>query len=141
MNIDSMPTGDAERDARNQKMYVDFHWPTASTDHCFRSIKRRLKELQKKKDRRAQRERYKKGTSAAAINASGSAMSPDGDASENKDIRPTQRKCANCGQQGHIKTNKKCVLCGLSYYKKQVQKPKVQKAPESSLWSMPDTFV
>ncbi len=39
-------------------------------------------------------------------------MSPDPDGSftaGGKNTQPTQRKCANCGQVGHIKTNKKSV--------------------------------
>ena len=62
-------------------------------------------------------------------------MSPDGEPIPgNKDIKPTQRKCANCGQVGHIKTNKKCVHCHLRI-------DKVQAVGNSSIWSTSETFV
>ena len=55
----------------------------------------------------------------------GTAMSPDADgaAPGGKNTQPTQRKCANCGQVGHIKTNKKsvdakCRNCNLSFTRK-----------------------
>lgn len=39
-------------------------------------------------------------------------MSPDADGGGGgKNAQPTARKCANCGQVGHIKTNKKSVKC------------------------------
>ncbi|KAJ5832915.1 Transcription initiation factor TFIID subunit 1 domain of unknown function [Penicillium riverlandense] len=75
------PTGDPEVDARNRKL-----------------IEAELSRLNRNKERRFAREKQK------GIPRSGES-SGDG--------RPagTQRKCANCGQVGHIKTNKK--LCPL----------------------------
>lgn len=59
-----------------------------------------LGRLAKNKERRLQREQNKK------LQDGGSARSPDGPAAE-KPVTGTTRKCANCGQVGHIKTNKK----------------------------------
>ena len=75
------PTGDPEVDARNRKL-----------------IEAELSRLNRNKERRFAREKQK-----------GIARSGDSPA----DGKPagTQRKCANCGQVGHIKTNKK--LCPL----------------------------
>ena len=75
------PTGDPEVDARNRKL-----------------LEAELSRLNRNKERRFAREKQK-----------GIARSGDSPA----DGKPTgtQRKCANCGQVGHIKTNKK--LCPL----------------------------
>ncbi|KAJ5899230.1 transcription initiation factor TFIID [Penicillium taxi] len=75
------PTGDPEVDARNRKL-----------------LEAELSRLNRNKERRFAREKQK------GISRSGES-GPDG--------KPTgtQRKCANCGQVGHIKTNKK--LCPL----------------------------
>ncbi|KAJ5669481.1 transcription initiation factor TFIID [Penicillium macrosclerotiorum] len=75
------PTGDPEVDARNRKL-----------------LEAELIRLNRNKERRFAREKQK-----------GIARSGDSPA----DGKPTgtQRKCANCGQVGHIKTNKK--LCPL----------------------------
>jgi transcription initiation factor TFIID subunit 1 len=62
-----------------------------------------LNRLERNKDRRLTREKQKAGTA-------GSPGSPDSPAGVTKPAG-TQRKCANCGQVGHIKTNKK--LCPL----------------------------
>ncbi|KIV81823.1 hypothetical protein, variant 2 [Exophiala sideris] len=87
------PTGDAEYDARQR-----------------RRIEEELAKLEKNAARRKQR--TKKKDTLAATSPGGTAMSPDADgAGGGKNSQPTQRKCANCGQVGHIKTNKK--LCPL----------------------------
>lgn len=75
------PTGDAEVDARNRKL-----------------IENELSRLNRNKERRFAREKQK-GISRA------------GDSAADGKPAGTQRKCANCGQVGHIKTNKK--LCPL----------------------------
>ncbi|KAE9964663.1 hypothetical protein BLS_008150 [Venturia inaequalis] len=81
-------TGDASTDALAQQM-----------------LQAELMRLEKNKERRLVREHQK--SLKKQIGASGGA---EGDASI-KTPGQTQRKCANCGQHGHIKTNKK--LCPL----------------------------
>ncbi|KAL2421631.1 Transcription initiation factor TFIID subunit 1 [Exophiala dermatitidis] len=92
---DIVPTGDAEYDARQRKRLEE--------------------ELAKLEKNFARRKHRKNKNAAAATSPGGTAMSPDGDAGGGggggKNTQPTQRKCANCGQVGHIKTNKK--LCPL----------------------------
>ncbi|EXJ91395.1 hypothetical protein A1O1_04507 [Capronia coronata CBS 617.96] len=78
------------------------------------SIEEELAKLEKNYARR--KHRPKKGAAAAATSPGGTAMSPDADGGGGgggggKNTQPTQRKCANCGQVGHIKTNKKSVKC------------------------------
>ncbi|KAJ5584334.1 transcription initiation factor TFIID [Penicillium hispanicum] len=75
------PTGDPEVDARNRKL-----------------LEAELSRLNRNKERRFAREKQK-GISRA------------GDSPADGKPTGTQRKCANCGQVGHIKTNKK--LCPL----------------------------
>lgn len=75
------PTGDPEVDARNRKL-----------------IEAELSRLNRNKERRFAREKQK-------------GISRPGDSPADGRPAGTQRKCANCGQVGHIKTNKK--LCPL----------------------------
>lgn len=75
------PTGDPEVDARNRKL-----------------IEAELSRLNRNKERRFAREKQK-------------GISRSGDSPADGKPAGTQRKCANCGQVGHIKTNKK--LCPL----------------------------
>ncbi len=75
-------------------------------------MERKLAKLQANKARRQKRQSKKGGQQ---IDGDGEdAMSPDGDAPTpgrgGKQQQTTQRKCANCGQVGHIKTNKKSVM-------------------------------
>ncbi|KAL1996046.1 hypothetical protein VTN49DRAFT_581 [Thermomyces lanuginosus] len=77
-----VPTGDPEVDARNKKL-----------------LEAELSRLNRNKERRFAREKQKGIARAAA------------EGEEGAKIIGTQRKCANCGQVGHIKTNKK--LCPL----------------------------
>ncbi|KAI9756377.1 MAG: Autophagy protein 22 [Chaenotheca gracillima] len=86
------PTGDSEQDKRDQKR-----------------IQEELARLERNKDRRIARDKAK-----GIIHPDGSAASPNSPGSPstvNTKSAGTQRKCANCGQVGHIKTNKK--LCPL----------------------------
>lgn len=92
---DIKPTGDAEYDARTRKRLED-----------------ELARLEKNRERRVAREKAK------GKQPSGDAMSPGspdtpttGPGVGTGKVAGTQRKCANCGQVGHIKTNKK--LCPL----------------------------
>ncbi|KAG5302670.1 transcription factor TFIID complex subunit Taf111 [Histoplasma capsulatum G186AR] len=86
---DIKPTGDPETDARRMKQ-----------------LHLELQRLQRNKERRHARERQKGITSDVA--SPGGANSPTTAVPKGGG---TQRKCANCGQVGHIKTNKK--LCPL----------------------------
>ncbi|KLJ13479.1 transcription initiation factor TFIID subunit 1 [Blastomyces silverae] len=83
---DIKPTGDPETDARRMKQ-----------------LQFELQRLQRNKERRHARERQKGITSDSA--SPGAANSPT---TAGPKGGGTQRKCANCGQVGHIKTNKKC---------------------------------
>ncbi|EEQ87616.2 hypothetical protein RJZ56_004323 [Blastomyces dermatitidis] len=86
---DIKPTGDPETDARRMKQ-----------------LQFELQRLQRNKERRHARERQKGITSDSA--SPGATNSPTTTGPKGGG---TQRKCANCGQVGHIKTNKK--LCPL----------------------------
>ena len=71
----------------------------------FGRLKKELARLQRNKDRRIARDKQK------GIHTDGSAElddspAPPGVAVPAK-VTTTGRKCANCGQVGHIKTNKK----------------------------------
>ncbi|OAG44728.1 hypothetical protein AYO21_01218 [Fonsecaea monophora] len=89
------PTGDPEQDARRK-----------------RRLEEALAQLEKNKARRQKRSKNKEALQAAT-SPGGTAMSPDGEGGGGggggRNTQPTQRKCANCGQVGHIKTNKKSV--------------------------------
>ncbi|KAL2870947.1 DUF3591 domain-containing protein [Aspergillus lucknowensis] len=82
------PTGDPEVDARNKKL-----------------IEQELNRLNRNKERRFAREKQK-----GVLRTSAGDSPADGASGPSKSAG-TQRKCANCGQVGHIKTNKK--LCPL----------------------------
>ncbi|PYH87602.1 putative transcription factor TFIID complex 145 kDa subunit [Aspergillus ellipticus CBS 707.79] len=83
--LDSLqPTGDKEIDARNKKL-----------------LEAELSRLNRNKERRFAREKQKGA-------GRGSAGDSPAEGASGKSAG-TQRKCANCGQVGHIKTNKKCV--------------------------------
>jgi transcription initiation factor TFIID subunit 1, fungi type len=75
---DLKPTGNAEIDARQRKM-----------------LEEELARLHRNKERRHVREKAK------------GIFDPDGDSVGGGKGVGTQRRCANCGQVGHIKTNKK----------------------------------
>lgn len=96
---DIKPTGDADYDARTRKRLED-----------------ELARLEKNRERRFAREKAKGKV------VGGDAMSPSSPDPNSPATGPgvgtgkvagTQRKCANCGQVGHIKTNKKwvCSYC------------------------------
>ncbi|KAI1338835.1 hypothetical protein F5Y15DRAFT_99385 [Xylariaceae sp. FL0016] len=89
------PTGDADEDRERQR-YVD----------------RELARLMKNQERRQIREKQGKGKKKNAVaNASINGDASPDPSSADKASAGTTRKCANCGQVGHIKTNKsKCPL-------------------------------
>jgi transcription initiation factor TFIID subunit 1 len=106
---DMNPTGDAEFDALKRQ-----------------ELERELARLSRNQERRVAREKQKGITNPGSPSAAASpGQSDTGDGTtpqkggtgrgRNKD--GTARKCANCGQVGHIKTNRKsvsfnCVFCG-----------------------------
>jgi len=72
-------------------------------------IQQELSRLQRNKERRIARDKQK------GVHTDGAAdtpASPTGAGAVVTGPKPagTQRKCASCGQVGHIKTNKKCTL-------------------------------
>lgn len=73
-------------------------------------LEKELARLERNKDRRIARDKQK------GLHTDGAADSPISPQSPTAAPLPkaigTQRKCANCGQVGHIKTNKKyCISC------------------------------
>lgn len=86
--------------------------------------------LQRNKERRLAREKMKKRQSGqlqpAAADDTAAAGSPSAEPKQSVEKTGTTRKCANCGQAGHIKTNKKylCPACTL------VEKSKAKKKPD-----------
>ncbi|KAI1127130.1 hypothetical protein F5Y10DRAFT_243501 [Nemania abortiva] len=89
--------------------------PTADADDNRDKVKlveKELSRLLKNQDRRQVREKQGKGKKKNAnTNANVNATAASPDASGDKALGGTTRKCANCGQVGHIKTNKsKCPL-------------------------------
>ncbi|KAI1298519.1 hypothetical protein F5Y03DRAFT_367515 [Xylaria venustula] len=90
--------------------------PTADADDNRDKVKlveKELSRLLKNQDRRQVREKQgkskKKNVTVNTNTSANNAASPD--ASGDKTAGGTTRKCANCGQVGHIKTNKsKCPL-------------------------------
>lgn len=75
-------------------------------------VEKELSRLLKNQDRRQVREKQGKGkkkgaTATANGNAAAAAAAASPDASGDKALGGTTRKCANCGQVGHIKTNKR----------------------------------
>ncbi|KAL9036609.1 MAG: hypothetical protein Q9214_006053 [Letrouitia sp. 1 TL-2023] len=86
--LELKPTGDVETDRRNQQLLAE-----------------ELARLQRNKDRRIKRDRQRGQHATANTTNLPSTTAPTTTARN----AGTQRKCANCGQVGHIKTNKK--LC------------------------------
>lgn len=85
--------------------------PGQQTDlYCQTRIRKEEERLKKNKERRQQREKQKGGARfvAASATPAETAMSPaEGSAEPSIEKGGTTRRCANCGQVGHIKTNKK----------------------------------
>jgi transcription initiation factor TFIID subunit 1 len=71
----------------------------------FNSIKEELARLERNKERRHAREKAKAPRASAVETAN--AGSPSTPTQSIEKPTGTTRKCANCGQAGHIKTNKK----------------------------------
>ncbi|KAK6199771.1 hypothetical protein LQW54_009897 [Pestalotiopsis sp. IQ-011] len=98
-----------EQDAAKRDIYAAKPTGDADTDRLqSRLIEQELSRLEKNADRRQVREKQGKGKRK---NAQANAGSPGASGSADKAAGGTTRKCANCGQIGHIKTNKsKCPL-------------------------------
>ncbi|KAI9744392.1 MAG: hypothetical protein M1818_001921 [Claussenomyces sp. TS43310] len=90
---EARPTGDAEFDRKEQIR-----------------IKKELMRLERNKERRHAREKQK-GIFRPSAEPEAPAGSPSATPAISEKPTGTTRKCANCGQAGHIKTNKK--LCPL----------------------------
>ena len=101
---DLKPTGDAEYDARQRKRYVLTSLGNKSPTDCDCRLEEELARLQRNAERREVREKAK-GLHAVSGTTPATPGSPTAGPSK---AAGTQRKCANCGQVGHIKTNKKC---------------------------------
>ncbi|PQE20352.1 transcription initiation factor TFIID subunit 1 protein [Rutstroemia sp. NJR-2017a BBW] len=109
-------SGDAEQDRvvvnDGDVPYQRLH---IANDNLSYRIQKELDRLERNKDRRHAREKQKSKQSQALQNAGGQSMagSPSASGAANTVEKPTgtTRKCANCGQAGHIRTNKK--LCPL----------------------------
>lgn len=74
------------------------------------SIQDELRRLQRNKERRHAREKQKSliAEGNREMSPTTAACSPAPTGPGGPKTGGTQRKCANCGQVGHIKTNKKC---------------------------------
>lgn len=102
-----------------------------------------LARLVRNRERRFAREKARGITapSPSEPGGPGSPGSPSGSTSlAGRQQQGTQRKCANCGQVGHIKTNKKCAPSFLSRDVRSVSVPGPRKrktrAPPSTLGRM-----
>lgn len=85
--------------------------PNFVLTHLLFRLALELARLERNRERRFAREKAKGITTASPSDAggAGSPGSPSGSTVLPAKQQPgTQRKCANCGQVGHIKTNKKC---------------------------------
>ncbi len=84
-------------------------------------IKKELARLERNKDRRHAREKQKgifRGSTEREITAASPSATP---APSVEKPTGTTRKCANCGQAGHIKTNKKYLFPLLPVNQRQRQ--------------------
>lgn len=102
---EARPTGDPEFDKKEAIRYLKQWAPIpneAQTNSS--SVKKELIRLERNKERRHAREKQK-GMFRASFE--GDIGSPSGSPAPTDKPTGTTRKCANCGQAGHIKTNKK----------------------------------
>ena len=81
-----------------------------SQDSQLSRLKKELARLERNKDRRIARDKQKGIQTDGALDADGSPPSPGANPAR---AAGTLRKCANCGQVGHIKTNKKYIRLAL----------------------------
>lgn len=99
-----------ENEEKNRDVYA--LKPTLDADdnrEMTKLVERELQRLLKNQDRRQIREKQGKGKKRKKVDVNPDA-SPDPSAAD-KAAAGTTRKCANCGQVGHIKTNKsKCPM-------------------------------
>jgi transcription initiation factor TFIID subunit 1 len=108
------PTGDPEWDRKEADRYVspDPHDHHAQA-HNPSSVRKEIARLERNKERRLAREKQKglhrANVDGAADSSVAGSPAPGGTPAQDNTPKGTARKCANCGQVGHIKTNKK--LC------------------------------
>jgi hypothetical protein len=119
MNIKA--TGDQDLDALQKQMYFHCAYTHVLATNKLRRMQAEIDRLERNIGRREARERAKGivGVPSPSTAASPGGDGPDGaDAAtptttgkgkgrSKKNTEGTARKCANCGQVGHIKTNKK----------------------------------
>ena len=99
---DLKPTGNAEFDAEQQLKYLSFPFlAVVSVLISLFRLKKELARLTRNVERREGREKTK--GLQLLTNSPGTPASAGG----TKGSGSTSRKCANCGEAGHIKTNKK----------------------------------
>jgi hypothetical protein len=105
---EAKPTGNADFDRQEAARYEPYHTihTTCMILTAYR-IKKELARLERNKDRRHAREKQKgifRGSTEREMTAASPSATP---APSVEKPTGTTRKCANCGQAGHIKTNKK----------------------------------
>lgn len=84
---------------------------TGALSNILYRIALELARLERNKDRRLGREKQKGGGSADFAGSPGTPGADDQPKTKGKgSTGGTGRKCANCGQIGHIKTNKKYIF-------------------------------
>lgn len=100
------PTGDPAKDKRRQILYTS-SWERRVSMLALTNLrlKKEAERLEKNKERRLARE---KGKGVHFDGTTDDVGSPSSPATVTTKVAGTARKCANCGQVGHIKTNKKC---------------------------------
>ncbi|TIA12418.1 hypothetical protein D6C81_07570 [Aureobasidium pullulans] len=116
--MNAKATGDEEYDALQKQLYCILCISFIATANPLCSMQAEIERLERNMGRRQARERAKGIGSAAspstaaspgADGADGATPAPTGKGKgrSKKNTEGTARKCANCGQVGHIKTNKK----------------------------------
>lgn len=99
-----MPTDDAEKNERLKKKYVTI-FPFGIYLIAIYRLQDHIANLKHNQDRRMQRKNMKAGVRQQP-NADGSITITKRASRGAK--QETTRKCGNCGQIGHMKTNRKC---------------------------------
>jgi hypothetical protein len=112
---EAKPTGNPELDRQEAIRYVSNRRVLCSVNES--SIRNELARLEKNKERRHHREKLKQGGSRPTIDPEDAGSPSATPAPSIEKPTGTTRKCANCGQMGHIKTNKKyCSDCDSNFH-------------------------
>lgn len=106
---DIKPTGHSLWDVQEKQRYDAYGVNSLCLDYTYilNRLQKELERLERNKERRHARERQKGIIHKASLEPD--AASPSATPAPMAAEKPTgtTRKCANCGQAGHIKTNKK----------------------------------